>query len=134
MELKNYFEERKGLGVLATSNDKGKVNVAVYARPHIIDENTLAFIMRERRSHDFLKSNPRAAYLFREDGDGYNGVRLCLSKLNEEVNSSLIEEFRRRQPASCPKNDDSNKYLVYFKIDEVRPLIGDTESEPDYGR
>jgi hypothetical protein len=37
MNLKDYFENAKGLGVLATADADGKVNWAVYARPHFLD-------------------------------------------------------------------------------------------------
>ena len=47
MNLSDYFDNTKGYGVLATADSTGKVNAAVYARPHFFDENTIAFIMRE---------------------------------------------------------------------------------------
>lgn len=62
MELHKYFEEQKGFGVLATTDSSNKVNIAVYARPHFIDENTVAFIMADRLSHSNLLSNPNATY------------------------------------------------------------------------
>ncbi len=125
MDLKDYFEKTKGFGVLATANADGQVDVAVYARPHAIDENTVAFIMRDRRSYHYLKSNGQAAYLFYAEGEGYNGVRLHLSKVREETNASLIEQLSRRTNALGKENSDANRYLVYFSVDEVRPLIGE---------
>ena len=38
MELSRYFEQAKGIGVLATADAQGKVNSAIYARPHFLDE------------------------------------------------------------------------------------------------
>ncbi len=75
MTLNNYFEATKGYGVLATADSSGKVNAAVYARPHFIDENTIAFIMREKLTHANLQTNPNATYLFIESGSGYSGKR-----------------------------------------------------------
>ncbi|MBN1766201.1 MAG: pyridoxamine 5'-phosphate oxidase family protein [Sedimentisphaerales bacterium] len=126
MDLHEYFENTEGLGILATANDKGEVDVALYARPHVIDENTVALIMRERLSHQNLKSNPHAAYMFVEKGPGYKGKRLHLTKIREETNQELIEKMRRRQPEICPAKDDASKYLVHFRIDRVRPLVGET--------
>jgi len=51
MGLGEYFDNAKGHGVLATANAEGKVNVAVYSRPHFIDEETIAYIMTERLTH-----------------------------------------------------------------------------------
>ncbi|MCP4263718.1 MAG: pyridoxamine 5'-phosphate oxidase family protein [Planctomycetes bacterium] len=125
MSLSYYFENTQGMGILATSDSDGMVDLAIYAKPHVIDEKTIAFIMRERLSHLNLKSNPHAAYMFVEKGGGYVGKRLYLTKLREETNTSVVEMFRKKQPEICPVNDDSNKYLVHFQVDEVWPLVGD---------
>ncbi|MCX5839803.1 MAG: pyridoxamine 5'-phosphate oxidase family protein, partial [Deltaproteobacteria bacterium] len=83
MTLKDYFDNAKGYGVLATADGAGKVNTAIYARPHVMDEKTVAFIMAERLTHENLKSNPWAAYLFMEAGGGWSGKRVYLKKLKE---------------------------------------------------
>ena len=125
MSLSDYFENVQGLGILATADSDGMVDLAIYARPHVIDETTIAFVMRERLSHQNLKSNPNAAYMFVEQGEGYVGKRLYLTKTREETNTSLIEEFRRRQPEICAADDDSNKYIVFLQVNDVSPLVGD---------
>lgn len=126
MTLSQYFEKTKGKGVIATSDSKGKVGIAVYARPHFIDEKTVAFIMTDRLMHKNLQSNPYAAYLFMEDKKGYVGKRLYLSKIREEKDPELIDQIRRKE--SCPVYKvykESMRYFVYFHIDKVLPLIGD---------
>jgi len=70
MKLSEYFEKTRGTGVLATSDSSGQVDVAIYARPHFVSEQEIAFIMADRLSHRNLQSNPHAAYLFVERGDG----------------------------------------------------------------
>ena len=125
MNLSDYFENVQGLGILATADSDGMVDLAVYAKPHVIDETTIAFIMRERLTHQNLKSNPHAAYMFVEKGEGYAGKRLYLTKIREETNTSIVEMFRKKQPEICSPDDDSNKYLVHFQIDDIRPLMGE---------
>jgi len=126
MNLSDYFEKVRGLGILATADSDGMVDLAIYAKPHVIDETTIAFVMRERLTHQNLKSNPHAAYMFVEQGEGYAGKRLYLTKIREETNTSIVEMFRKKQPEICSPDDDSNKYLVHFQIDDVRPLVGET--------
>jgi hypothetical protein len=125
MSLYGYFEKAEGIGVLATSDSDGMVDLAVYAGPEVIDETTIAFVMKERLSHQNLKSNPHAAYMFIEEGRGYKGKRLYLTKIREETNTSLIEEIIRKKPQIAAAADDSNKYLVIFQVENVWPLVGE---------
>jgi hypothetical protein len=121
MNLKAYFENTKGLGVLATADSDGKVDAAVYARPHIMEDGTLAVIMRDRLTHHNLQSNPHATYLFKEEGPGYKGKRLFITKVREEQDSELLNSLRRRQYLD---EKDEAKFLVFFKLDKELPLIG----------
>ena len=127
MSLRNYFENTNGVGVLATADADGKVNVAIYARPHFLDsedEETAVFVMNERLSYANVQANPHAAYLFIEEGAGYVGKRLALTKAREEDDPDKIKSLRRRRlPAEC--DEGKTQHLVYFHIDGVRPLIGE---------
>jgi hypothetical protein len=128
MKLSEYFENAKGKGVLATSDISGYVNAALYARPHFTNEDTVSFIMAEKLSHDNLKSNPHATYLFMEDGQKSVGKRLYITKIKEEKNSEIIDTLRRERHY-IPHDEyyKENKYLVTFRIDKVLPLIGTGE-------
>jgi len=113
-----------GLGVLATADAEGNVSIALYSRPHVIDMDTIAFIMADRQSHRNLQSNPKAAYLFREDVPGYLGKRLYIEKIREEKNSPLIDELRRKKRADSPDESGHDSFLVCFRILAMRPLTG----------
>jgi len=121
MNLSEYFEKTEGLGVLSTADASGHVDTAIYARPHFMEDGTLAMIMRDRLTHHNLESNPHACYMFIEKGPGYKGKRLFLTKVREEENSDLIQSLRRRQ--YIRKTDESN-YLVFFTIEKELPLVG----------
>jgi hypothetical protein len=105
------------------------VDSAIYARPHVLDENTVAFIMGDHLSHNNVESNPHAAYLFLEQGQGegaagYNGLRLYLTKTGEETDPKKIDAVRRKE-----RKEESyagkKKFLVHFKVDQARRLVGD---------
>jgi len=123
MNLKDYFESKKGLGILSTADSSGRVNSAVYSRPHVITDREVAFIMADRKSYDNIQTNPHAAYLFKEEGDKYAGKRLLLTKTKEEEDEGIIDSLRRRDYADH-HSKDKKRYLVYFEIYEVLPLIG----------
>lgn len=125
MELSDYFEKTKGTGVLATADGNGKVNAAIYSRPHFISSDTLAFIAADKLTHANLQSNPQAVYLFKEEGS-YEGRRLYLTKIREEKDSPLIDEIsRKKYPPAEGKDGTASRYLIFFRLDSMLPLIGD---------
>ena len=122
MSLEEYFKNVKGMGILSTADSDGKVDSAVYARPHFMEDGTLAMIMRDRLTHHNLQSNPHATYLFKEEGSGYTGKRLFMTKVREEQNTELLETLRRRKSAY---GNGEDRFLVFFKLDKELPLVGD---------
>jgi hypothetical protein len=124
MNLSGYFENKEGTGILATADSNGNVDIALYARPHAIDEQTVAFIMNEHLSYKNLTSNPKAAYLFLEEGTGYSGKRLYLTKIREDTDAELITSMKKRKTEKY-NDSDSKKHLVYFRVDKIRVLIGE---------
>jgi len=121
MDHKEYFENTEGNGILSTADGNGQVDAAIYARPHFMDDGTIALIMRDRLTHHNLQSNPHACYMFIEKGPGYKGKRLFLSKVGEEQDSDLLHSLQRRQYIN---EKDESKFLVFFKIDKELPLVG----------
>ncbi|MGA2066720.1 MAG: hypothetical protein ABSG86_17215 [Thermoguttaceae bacterium] len=125
MNLSEYFEQAKGIGVLATTDLAGQVNQAIYAKPLFLekdDDATCSFIMANRLTHDNVGRNPSASYLFIEQGEGYAGKRLSLVVLGEETAPEKIKALRRCTAIDISEED--SKYLVHFHIEGVRPLLG----------
>jgi len=128
MILKEYFNNSSGIGILSTADSAGRVASAVYSTPHVFDDGTLAFVMRERLTHLNLQSNPCAAFLFIESASGYRGIRLFLRKLREETDSTLIAKMTRRNLTPEEDKQKGPKSLVYFSVEKILPLIGGGES------
>jgi hypothetical protein len=125
MKLSEYFEKTQGIGVLATTDTAGQVNQAIYSQPHFLDDDddeTCSFIMSDRLSHDNVKHNPSASYLFIKEGDGYVGKRLSLTVIEEETDPEKIKAVRHRNIPTI--SEEEGKYLVRFHIDGVRSLSG----------
>jgi hypothetical protein len=128
MNIKEYFNKVKGFGVLATADIEGKVDLAFYSLPHVVDEKIIAFVMRDRLSHHNLQSNPNCAYMFLENGKTFSGLRLYLRKLREEKNSPEIDSLKKQyKKVHTAEPDETDKFLVYFLVDNVRPLEGDKD-------
>jgi hypothetical protein len=129
-ELKNYFENTGGHGILATADAQGMVNQAIFARPHSMDDGTVAFIMPHRLTHKNLQENPHAAYLFMESGPGYKGKRLYLTKVRKEQDTELLYSLRRRTYPAEKEKQEGPRFLVFFRVDQVLPLIGSGAQAP----
>ncbi len=123
MEWKDYFEKKSGMGFLATSNSKGGIDIAVYSRPKVMDDGTLAYGMADRLTHANLQENPHAVYAFNEGG--FQGVRLFLEKVREETEGPLLDSIREEADRVVgPGIGDSVKFVVYFRVTKQLPLVG----------
>jgi hypothetical protein len=126
MDLNKFFNDKRGVGVLSTADGAGKVDAAVYSRPHVLDETTVALLMADRRSRANLESNPHAAYLFKADG-GYEGIRLYLTRTEIDKDPAAVRRWREMRGYRGPSYADKGKWIVTFRVDEVRPLTGAEE-------
>jgi hypothetical protein len=125
MGLSDYFETTEGTGILSTADSDGNVDSAIYAIPHIVDDETLVLVMADKLSHANLKTNPKATYMFIEKAQGYKGKRLYLQKIREENDPELVQSIRRRKRYSEEGEAGSGSSTVYFKVVKTRPLVGD---------
>ncbi|PIE59199.1 MAG: pyridoxamine 5'-phosphate oxidase [Desulfobulbus propionicus] len=127
MDLKKYFTDTDGVGVLSTADASGKVNAAIYSRPHFLDDGYASFIMRNRLTRKNLQHNPHAHYLFLEKGGRHSGVRLYLEKAKEVEDKELIARLSRRKKISGEQEKEPSGFLVSFTIVKVIELLGDKE-------
>lgn len=120
MSLKEFFENAKGTGILATSDANGNVDIALYAKPLVIDEKTIAFIMLNKLSYNNLQANPKAAYMFLQEN--FQGKRLYLKKIKEDNDQSKINEMLRHK-YDDPEVLAKEKALVYFEVEKDIPIL-----------
>ncbi len=126
MDLGEYFDKTKGFGIFATADSEGKVNVAALSRPTIMENGSAAFLMSGHLTHHNLQSNPHAAYYFVEHGESYGGKRLYLTKTGEDEDLQLIDRLRKkRYPIFTTKYNNESKYVVFFTVDKILPLVAD---------
>lgn len=123
MKLAELFPEG-GRGVIGTADANGVVNQAVFAIPHVIDEETLAWGFGEGRSIENLRQNPHASYLYLAPSRGYSGWRLTLTMIEEKGEGELLIEIKERTArVVSPQASAMVNRVAYFKVDEVRPLM-----------
>jgi Pyridoxamine 5'-phosphate oxidase len=127
MSLAEYFATVEGTGILATSDAHGNVDLAIYTRPYIIDERTIAFSMLDRLSCKNVRSNPKAAYMFIKRSEGYVGTRLYLTMTGEEKDPERIKAIKQLH-SQTHGGQATIRHLVYFSVNKIRPLVGDKNS------
>jgi len=131
MTLKEYFHNTRGTGVLATADNEGRTDAAIYSRPHIMDDGSLAFIMRERLSHNNLQTNSYATFLFMEHAEHLKGMRLFMKKTGEDTDAQLISSMTRRKLSPEDDKAAGPRHIVYFSLEKILSLIGGNEIEMD---
>jgi hypothetical protein len=123
MTLAELFEGN-GLGVMATAGADGAVNTAIYARPHVLNETTLVWGMTEGRSFRNLAQTPKAAFLFKMDKPGYQGVRLALELIRTEETGEMLETIKRRVGEVVGAGaGPAVTHAAWFRVTEVRKLV-----------
>lgn len=129
MKLKDYLESRAGICILSSADRSGRVTIAIYSTPRVMEDGTVCFIMRERLTYKNILENPHAACMFIEQGTGYKGIRLFLTMLREDSDPELIAQMTRRFLSPEEDRAKGPKHLVIFKVDRILPLIGDGETD-----
>jgi hypothetical protein len=128
MKLKKYLDDTQGKSILSSSSADGMVTSAIYSKPHVFEDGTVAFVMRKRLTYENLRTNPYALYMFIEDRSGFNGLRLYLKKIKEDSDNKLIEGMKRRHISPEEDRARGPKYLVHFRVDKILPLVGDRDA------
>ena len=118
MDLTHYFTQHDGTGILSTADKAGVVNSALFARP-LIEGEKASFVSVERKNLANLREIPSAYYLFKQSGEGYEGVRLQLHL--EEISE---EEARIKPLLRMHAKEDVKRYLLVFRILKTLPLSG----------
>lgn len=127
MTLHDYFTSTQGIGILSTADRQGNVTSAIYARPAVMADGTLVFLMRERLSFRNICANPHATYMFIESGNGYQGTRLYLQKVAEVDDQQLVRQMTRKSLTPEQDQEKGPKHLIRFSVEKSLALIGAQE-------
>jgi hypothetical protein len=121
MDLKEMLSPG-GRGVMATASGAGVVNTAVYAVPHIVGKDMVAWGMTDGRTWSNIRENPHASYAYFAPGEGYRGTRLTLVLERTEDSGGLLDTIRERAGAKSPANPEAIRHVACFKVVEARPM------------
>src|SRR3972149_6616273 len=125
--LMEYFNKQPRIGCLSTSGKDGRVNVACFGSPRMIDEKTVVMALRKNRTFDNLKENPNAVFMIMEPGktsSEWKGIRVYLRMKEYQTSGEKLEKARAQTAKAV--GEEAAKAIhaaVTFEFVEVRPIV-----------
>ena len=125
--LMDYFNKQPRLGCISTSGRDGKVDVACFGSPRMVDEKTVVMATRKNRTFHNLLENPNAVFMIMEPAKTsaeWKGVRVYLRMKEYETSGEKLEKART-QTAKAVGEEAARAIhaAVTFEIGEVRPIV-----------
>ena len=126
-KLMEYFNKLPRMGCMSTSGKDGRVNVACFGSPRMVDEKTVVMAVRKNRTFDNLRENPNAVFMIMEPGKTsleWKGMRVYLKLKGYETSGENLEKARVQAAKAAGEEAAKALYAVLtFQIEEVRPII-----------
>ena len=125
-KLMEYFNKQPRLGALATAGKDGKVNIAYFGSPRMIDEKTIFQGMGKNRSFANLQENPNAVYMIMEPGKTateWKGVRVYLKMTECQTSGEKLDGIKAEVAKAAGEGAAKMMHAaVTFEVQEIRPL------------
>ncbi len=125
-KLREYFNKQPRLGCFSTSNKEGRVNVAYFGSPRMIDEKTIVMGLGKNRTFTYLMENPYGVFMIMEPGQvptEWKGVRLYVKMALCKTEGTELDDFRAQVAKVAGEGAAKLIYaLVSFEIYEIKPL------------
>jgi hypothetical protein len=125
-KLMDYFNKTPRLGTLSTANRAGRVNVAYFGSPRMIDEKTIFMGCGKNRTFANLQENPKAVFMIMEPGNSppeWKGVRLYLRMTECETLGKKLEMLKTQIAEKAgPAAAKMMHAAITFEIEELRPV------------
>jgi hypothetical protein len=125
-QLMEYFNKQPRLGCLSTAGKDGKVNVAYFGSPRMIDEKTIVMGLGKNRTFNYLQENPYGVFMIMEPGKTpteWKGVRLYVNMVECHTEGPKLDAFRDQVARVAGDSAAKRIYAsVAFEIYEIKPL------------
>jgi len=122
----DYFNKQPRLGTLSTSGKDGKVNVAYFGSPRMVDEKTVVMGIGKNRTFANLQGNPHAVFMIMEPGKAiteWKGVRVYLRMKDCETSGETLDQIKAQ---IAQRAGEAAARIIYaavtFEVDEIRPF------------
>ena len=124
--VKGFLQVEGRSNVLATTDKAGKVNLAVFGSLALADDATVIVMVGDNRTYANLQENSSASCLVTlhgKTGMQQEGCRLYLKVRSIEDEGKMFDEIKEKVRARVGDAAEMLKHLVWFDIEEVRPIL-----------
>ena len=125
-KLMEYFNKTPRLGTLSTANKAGKVDVAYFGSPRMIDEKTIFMGCGRNRTLANLQENPNAVFMIMEPGNSppeWKGVRLYVKMTECQTSGEKLEMLKAQIKEKAGEAAAKMMHAaITFEIQELRPF------------
>jgi hypothetical protein len=125
-KLMEYFNKQPRLGTLSTSGKDGKVNVANFGSPRMIDEKTVIMGLSKNRTFANLQENPHAVFMIMEPGNTiseWKGVRVYLKMTECQTSGEKLDKIKTQIAKIAGEAAAKRVHAaVTLKVYEIRPI------------
>ncbi len=125
-KLMEYFNKMPRLGTLSTADKNGKVNVAYFGSPRMVDGRTVFMGLGKNRTFANLQENPNAVFMIMEPGASlseWKGVRVYLKMMQCQTSGERLDQIRA---LIAEKGGEKAAKMIHaavtFDVQEIRPL------------
>lgn len=125
-KVREYLQSEGRSNVLATTDTAGKVNLAVFGSLALVDDETVVVMVGDNRTYANLQANPLASLLVTlhgKTGMQQEGCRVYLKVRSMEDEGKMFDEIKGKVRAKVGDAAEMLKHLVWFDIEEVRPIL-----------
>jgi uncharacterized pyridoxamine 5'-phosphate oxidase family protein len=126
-KLMEYFNKQPRIGTLSTAGKDGKVDVAYFGSPRMIDEKTVLMTVRKNQTFANLQENPNAAFMILEQANaapGWKGVRVYVKMIEYQTSGEKLETMKKAIAQKAGEETAKSMYAVLiFEVQAVRPLM-----------
>jgi hypothetical protein len=125
-KLMAYFNKQPRIGTLSTADQSGKVNVAYFGSPRMVDEKTVFMGLGKNHTFANLQQNPNAVFMIMEPGSTFpewKGVRVYLTMTDCQTSGEKLDSIKTVIAEKA--GEDAAKMIhaaVTFEVQGIRPL------------
>ncbi len=126
-KLMEYFNKQPRIGTLSTAGKDGKVDVAYFGSPRMIDEKTVVMAVRKNQTFTNLQENPNAVFMILEQAGappGWKGVRVYLKMTDFQTSGEKLESMKKAIAEKAGQEVANSMHAALtFEVQAIRPLM-----------